>query len=207
MTSANELRRRAREALGGNIFKSPWLYALVVVIIATAITSIGSLVPLASLLLIGPVAVASCAYFLNRARRKIEYDNLEILFDGVKSDIGESIVTGILVSVFTFLWTLLFIIPGIVKAYAYSMTYYIRLDHPEYTPSQAITESRRLMDGNKMRLFYLHLSFIGWIIVGCLTFGIGLLWVAPYMSAATAEFYQALVSGKDGIEAPFVEVK
>ena len=206
MTSASELRRRARETLGDSIFKSSWLYALLVGIIIAAITSVGSFVPLGSILIAGPVAVGSGAYFLNRVRRNVEHDNLEILFDGVKTGLGDNIITGVLTTIFIALWSLLFVIPGIVKAYAYSMTYYIRLDHPEYTPTQAITESRRLMDGNKMRLFCLHLSFIGWIIVGCITFGVGLLWVEPYISTATAEFYQDLVMKKDGFEASFVEV-
>ncbi|MBR5241893.1 MAG: DUF975 family protein, partial [Clostridia bacterium] len=86
------------------------------------------------------------------------------------------------------------------------MAYYIKLDHPEYTPTEAITESRKLMDGNKMRLFCLHLSFIGWAIVCLFTFGIGTFWLIPYMNAANAEFYQDLVMGRDGVEAPFVEV-
>ena len=206
MTSASELRRRARETLGGNIFKSPWLYALVVGIITAALTSVASCVPLASLLIAGPVALGTCAYFLNRVRRRVEYDNLEILFDGVRNDLGDNIIIGILNAVFIALWSLLFVIPGIVKSYSYSMAYYIKLDHPEYTPTEAITESRRLMDGNKMRLFCLHLSFIGWAIVCIFTFGIGMLWLIPYMNAANAEFYQDLVMGRDGINAPFVEV-
>ena len=206
MTSASELRRRARETLGGNIFKSPWLYALVVGIIVAAIASVASFIPIGSLLVAGPIAIGTGAYFLNRVRRRVEHDNLEILFDGVKDGLGDNIILGVLYSIFIALWTLLFVIPGIVKSYSYSMAYYIKLDHPEYTPTQAITESRKLMDGNKMRLFCLHLSFIGWAIVCCFTFGIGTFWLIPYMNAANAEFYQDLVMGRDGVEAPFVEV-
>ena len=206
MTSASELRRRARETLGGNIFKSPWLYALLVGIITAAIASVASFIPVGSILIAGPIAIGTAAYFLNRVRRRVEYDNLEILFDGVRNDLGDNIIIGILNAVFIALWSLLFVIPGIVKSYSYSMAYYIKLDHPEYTPTEAITESRRLMNGNKMRLFCLQLSFIGWAIVCIFTFGIGTLWLIPYMNAANAEFYQDLVMGRDGISAPFVEV-
>lgn len=206
MTSASEIRRRARETLGGNIFKSPWLYALLVGIITAAIASVASCIPVGSILIAGPIAIGTGAYFLNRVRRRVEYDNLEILFDGVRNDLGDNIIIGILNAVFIALWSLLFVIPGIVKSYSYAMAYYIKLDHPEYTPTQAITESRKLMRGNKMRLFCLHLSFIGWAIVCFFTLGIGMLWLIPYMNAANAEFYQDLVMGRDGIEAPFVEV-
>ena len=206
MTSASEIRRRARETLGGNIFKSPWLYALLVGIITAAIASVASFIPVGSILIAGPIAIGTGAYFLNRVRRRVEYDNLEILFDGVRNDLGDNIIIGILNGVFIALWSLLFVIPGIVKSYSYSMAYYINLDHPEYNPTEAITESRRLMDGNKMRLFCLHLSFIGWAIVCFFTLGIGMLWLIPYMNAANAEFYQDLVMARDGIDAPFVEV-
>ena len=68
----------------------------------------------------------------------------------------------LLVGIFTFLWSLLFVIPGLIKSYSYSMTPYILSEDPRITPMDAITESRRIMDGNKFRLFCLHFSFIGW---------------------------------------------
>ena len=82
------------------------------------------------------------------------------------------------------------IIPGIVKAYAYSMAYYIKLDHPDYGWNACITASRQLMDGHKWEKFVLDLSFLGWIIVGSLCLGVGTLWVTPYMEAANAQFYE-----------------
>ena len=63
---------------------------------------------------------------------------------------------------YTALWALLFVIPGIVKTYSYAMTPYIMAEHPSLTANEAITESRRIMDGNKWRLFCLDLSFLGW---------------------------------------------
>lgn len=102
-------------------------------------------------------------------------------------------VAGILVPIFTFLWSLLFFIPGIVKSFSYAMTFYILNDHPEYSATQAITESRKMMHGHKGELFVLYLSFLGWDLLSLLTFGIlEIVYVAPYKAAAVAGFYDAI---------------
>lgn len=90
------------------------------------------------------------------------------------------------------LWMCLFIIPGFVMALAYAMTPYILEEHPEIGIWEASTRSREMMRGHKFDLFYLELSFIGWVLLGFLTCGIGMLWVSPYMSAAMAAFYNDL---------------
>ena len=87
---------------------------------------------------------------------------------------------------------LLFIIPGIIKSFSYAMTYFIINDHPEYSINQAITESRRMMDGHKMEYFILCLSFIGWFILSCITLGIGFLWLIPYFYTTSAAFMKRL---------------
>lgn len=79
----------------------------------------------------------------------------------------------LLVFVYTLLWTLLLVIPGIIKAYSYSMTFYILRENPEMTAGDAITASQKMMDGHKMDLFLLSLSFIGWAILASITFGNG----------------------------------
>lgn len=96
----------------------------------------------------------------------------------------------LLVGVFTFLWTLLLIIPGIIKSLAYSMTPFILKDYPELSANQAINLSMKMMEGRKFDLFYLYLSFIGWGILAIFTLGIGYLWLMPYMYTSTAAFYQ-----------------
>lgn len=98
----------------------------------------------------------------------------------------------LLVGIFTFLWSLLLIIPGIIKAYSYSMTPYILIDNPELSVREAIRKSQRMMVGQKFNLFYLQLSFIGWFFLACLTGGIGFLWVIPYYQTSQAVFYQNL---------------
>jgi uncharacterized membrane protein len=97
---------------------------------------------------------------------------------------------------FIFLWTLLFIIPGIIAAYRYSMTSYILLENPDMPVMDAIRRSKEMMDGNKGRLFCLDISFIGWWLLCILTCGLGFLWLYPYMNAATVAFYNE-VSGKN----------
>lgn len=94
--------------------------------------------------------------------------------------------------IFTFLWTLLFIIPGIIKAYSYSMAGFIMTENPEMTAKEAMEVSERMMQGNKWRLFCLNISFIGWNLLGMLSLGIGMLWVNPYQNAAVAAFYDEI---------------
>jgi len=95
----------------------------------------------------------------------------------------------LLVNIFTFLWTLLFIIPGIIKAFAYAMTPYILNDNPELGPNDARLKSIEMMRGHKWKLFGLELSFIGWFLLCILSLGIGFIWLSPYVQTAHAAFY------------------
>jgi len=94
----------------------------------------------------------------------------------------------LVVGFFVFLWTLLLIIPGIIASYSYAMVPYLMAEFPDLSVMDALRESKRLMQGNKWRLFCMEISFIGWILLGSLAF-IGFLWVNPYMDAARAAFY------------------
>lgn len=100
------------------------------------------------------------------------------------------LAAGFLQAVYTFLWTLLFIIPGIVAGYRYAMTSFILAENPELRASEAIARSKEMMDGQKWRMFCLDLSFIGWIILSSFTLGIGQFWLTPYQRAAQAAFYR-----------------
>lgn len=117
--------------------------------------------------------------------------DLENLFDGFRGGRYTRVFCALfLVNLFTFLWTLLLIIPGIMKAFSYALTPYIIMDEPELTARQAITRSCEIMEGRRWKLFCLYLSFIGWGILSLLTFGIGFLWLVPYMNASVAAFYE-----------------
>ncbi|MBO7655856.1 MAG: DUF975 family protein [Kiritimatiellae bacterium] len=124
--------------------------------------------------------------------RPITFNDFFIGFPQAWRAIGSFLLT----SLFTFLWGLLFVIPGIIKIFSYAMTPFILLEHPDVGIMDAITESRRLMDGNKMRLFLFLLSFIGWWILASLTFGILLLWLIPYQRVSVAAFYRSVVREK-----------
>ena len=101
-------------------------------------------------------------------------------------------VSKLLQSVYVLLWSLLFIIPGILAAYSYAMTEFILAENPDLTASEAIAQSKEIMYGNRWRLFCLHFSFIGWDILSSLTLGIGNLWLRPYKQAANAAFYREI---------------
>ena len=184
-----QIRKNARESLGNGIFSQDWLMAVVAVLVYSLISGVlGSFY--VGIIFIGCFAYGYAGVFLDRVRGKdIE---LAEMFTGFKR-FSDTLSLGLLQYIYTFLWTLLFIIPGIIKAYSYSMSFYVMKDHPEYTPSQCITESRRLMHGKKFKLFLLDLSFIGWAFVCLFTFGIGSLWLSAYMSTSHAHFYLALL--------------
>lgn len=110
-------------------------------------------------------------------------------------------MASLLQTLYTILWSLLLIIPGIIASYSYAMTKYILADNPELTASEAIAQSKQMMSGNRMRLFCLYFSFIGWDLLCGLTFGIGNLWLTPYKQAAIAAFYRE-ISGTERADAP-----
>ncbi len=200
MISRQIIKENAKAQLGGNIFANTWLMALLVLFVEGGIVSLaGSIIVAASKgfgfilnsLVIGPLAVGSVSIFVSLMRLNKPIDIAD-LFSGFKNNFGRNFLLALLINIFTFLWTLLFIIPGIVKAYSYSMSYFIANDHPEYDWKTCINESKRLTDGHKMDLFILDLSFLGWYILGALCFGVGVLWVAPYHEASRINYFEAI---------------
>ena len=188
------IRAEARERLKGN-----WGTAVVVFLVYSAIVSavegsgflfgdilsiIGSL---AFIFVYGPLQYGINLIFLKLDRR--EKTDVGDLFVGFSDNMSQKISAGVSIYLYIFLWSLLLIVPGIMASYSYSMTYYILKDNPELTSSEAITKSKNMMMGHKMDLFLLDLSFIGWLMLGVLSLGIGLFWVIPYMQAARARFY------------------
>ena len=203
MNSTNwELRRRARESLGNKIFQQKWLMGLAVSFVIMAILGTASSVSMGigSIILTGPLTFGLFKSFLiaNRAKEELNFNNT---FDGFKN-FNSTFLLGLMQTLFIALWSLLLIVPGIIKTFAYSMAYYIMSDHPEYTWKQCLEESQRIMKGNKWKLFCLDFSFIGWYIVGSLCLGIGMFWVYPYHYMARAEFYNELIGYTNPTEEP-----
>ena len=153
------------------------------------LVSVAGLLGIVSFILGGTVELGYAKFLLK------QYDKKELQFSDLFSQFerfGTGFAQKFLRTLFTVLWSLLFIIPGIVKGLSYAMTPFILEEHPEMTASEAIKASMRLMDGHKMDLFILGLTFIGWSLLACLTMGIGFLFLNPYMNAAYAAFYRSI---------------
>lgn len=151
------------------------------------LVSLAGLLGIVSFILGGTVELGYAKFLLK------QYDRKELQFSDLFSQFerfGTGFAQKFLRTLYTVLWTMLFVIPGIVKSLSYAMTPFILNDHPEMTASEAIKASQKLMDGHKMDLFILGLTFIGWEILACLTMGIGFLFLNPYMNAAYAAFYR-----------------
>lgn len=185
MMCAKDFRRQAWQALSGR-----WGTMVVIGLLYALLTAVLAYTFIGSLLFSGVLMIGFCSATLSLLRTGDA--RAEYLLDGFKENLTNALVASVLYNVYIALWTLLFVIPGIVKTYSYAMTFYILRDNPNMPANDAITESRRMMDGNKLRLFCLHLSFIGWILLSALTLGILTLWVVPYMQTAQAAFYEAL---------------
>ena len=192
MISNYDVRFKARAVLGGKLFAGPWLYPMLVMLLCSLVSTAVSFTYVGPIIILGLISVGLAYYFSGILRRTVQYDNISEVINGAKEDVTGNILTGVLTSAFTFLWSLLFIIPGIVKACAYSQAFFIKNDHPEMTATEAIKESQRMMDGYKWQFFCLQFSFFGWYIVGAFCFGIGTYWVNAYNQMANAIFYEEL---------------
>ncbi len=200
MKTNKELRLEAFSNLTGN-WTNPVLATLIYFLIGgglnavsistkdpLAVASISSVNTLWSIFIVAPIAFGLQIALLKFFRGDKE-NTIQKMFD-VFHYYGKVLGVVLLNLLYIFLWMLLLIIPGIIKAYSYAMSYYILNDNPEIGAEEAICRSMEMMRGNKWKLFCLDLSFIGWFLLGILTLGIGLLWVEPYWLTARAAFYE-----------------
>ena len=182
---ARDFRHQAWDKLRGN-----WTTAVVSYLIMGLILGAIAFSGIGTLILTGPFVVGFSIIVLHIVRK--EKAEIGDLFKGF-NDFGRAFVLWLTNQLLIGLWSLLLVIPGIIKTYSYSMSYYILIDNPELSANEARKKSMQLMKGNKWRLFCLHFSFIGWLLLCMLTFGILIFWIEPYMETATAEFYQSLI--------------
>ncbi len=185
---AADYRAKARETMT-NSYGMLLLIYFIYSVILSALSSVG----FGILLLGGPLYVGFYSSYL--AQYRTGKTGIEKLFDGFTSHLGERIVANLLVTLYTFLWSLLFVIPGIIKGYSYAMTYFIMQDHPELSAGEAIDRSKAMMNGHKWELFCLEFSFIGWFLLALCTCGVGFLLLAPYMEMAKTAFYENIKEG------------
>jgi len=188
MMLAKDFRNLAWTRLSGN-WKNPVLVTLIYLAIAMGVSSVTVFGWIASVIIAGPLVIGYYAIALKIFKN--EPIELSMLFDGFKN-FTNSFFLYLTNQLFVFLWSLLLIVPGIVKQYSYSMSYYIMIENPEMSPTEARAQSQIMMQGNKWRLFCLDFSFIGWIILSGLTLGILMLWIMPYMETAHAAFYNEI---------------
>ena len=181
----SEMRAEARVAL-----TDKWVMGAVTTLVFGAVSGAASYIPVVGSILVALPMMYGYAIVMLSVMRGGEM-NIGGLFDGF-NDFGRIVGTKLLQAIYTFLWTLLLVIPGIIKNYSYAMTDFILKDQPELANNAAIEKSMAMMDGNKMKLFLLDLSFIGWAILCLFTFGIGFLFLQPYVQSAHAAFYEDL---------------
>lgn len=215
--TVNEVRKAMENHWGKAAIFTFW-YFVIVFGVSAILSKLGlpSYAVCLLYLLLLPLIWSYSTAFLANARGGEGSFNVLRMFDGYQ-DFIRIFTTTLLMQVYTFLWTLLLIVPGIIKGLSYSMTYYILRDNPEMKNNEAIELSMKMMDGYKLPLFSLYLSFFGWyficsypLIIGCSLFfthmltagysswevlyllplGIGYLWLVPYMQASMAQFYE-----------------
>ncbi|QBG46269.1 DUF975 family protein [Verrucomicrobia bacterium S94] len=148
---------------------------------------IGGVAQLFQFFVMPPVVIGFYAYYLGIAQEDAAH--LELLFVGFKR-FWKSLGVYFFYILFIYLWMLLLIIPGFIKCFSYSQAFFIIADDEDCGPLEAIRRSREMMAGNKWKFFCLNLRFIGWGLLALLTFGIGYLWLVPYIQTSLAKFYE-----------------
>ena len=180
-----EIKAQAKEQLKGKVWMF-FLVTLIVYAISFALAFIPVVGAIATYIIVPPLSVGMIMVYLD-----VTYgDNVDIatLFKGFNM-MGKSIALFLLILLFTMLWSLLFVIPGIIKSYSYSMAFYILAENPEMTAREALNESKLIMNGHKMDFFVLQLSFILWSLLTMVTFGIASIYVMPYQQLTFTNFY------------------
>ena len=184
-TENTVLMKMARESLKGK-----WGLAVgaffVVIAITAAIQSIPEAGALLSLIIGGPFTLGMATFSLSLSRD--QEARFEQIFDGFR-DFGKALGAYLLIILYVFLWLLLLIVPGIIAAISYSMTFFIMVDDPAIKATDAMDKSKQMMNGYKWKFFYLQLRFLGWALLCILTLGIGFLWLSPYYHVSIAKFY------------------
>lgn len=197
-----EIKNLAKEQIRGNIgilFVITILIAVISYLAGSVIGIVPYVGPIASVLFVtAPFLLSQYIIYLNLINGK--KPEIKDAFSGF-NDFFSAFKTYLLMLVFTLLWSLLFIIPGIIKAYSYYMSMYILAENKGMSAREALSKSKQMMHGHKMELFVLELSFIGWGLLVAITFGIAAIWVVPYMQATYANFYKKLTEEPILIEA------
>ena len=182
------IRLEARTLLVGKWGKLAlvWLILYAIDIVISSLTNWSFIL---TLIIAGPFTLGIYNIFLKIWRK--EDFKIEEMFNGFK-DFGRSLGTYLLMTLYILLWSILLIVPGIIAAISYSMTFFILAENPNIKAADALRLSKQMMYGHKTQYFMLMLSFIGWFLLSILTFGIGLLFLYSYITMASTIFYQQI---------------
>jgi len=198
MKTNPELRNEAKAFMAGN-WKSAVIITLVNVLIITAfeLLNIGDSIVtkilyfVLAMLVLLPLNYGYLMTFLRFSRgENLAVENLFAMFKG--DYYKKSVVLGLLVGIYTLLWTLLLIVPGLIKSLSYALAPYIMIDNPELSAEEAICKSMKMMEGHKMDLFLIQLGYVGLGLLSMLLLGIPLLWLMPYYQVVYAKFYEEI---------------
>ncbi len=191
MNNSSTIRGFARESLSGN-----WLNAVLAYLIIIGIISVVSTLQVVTWIILGSLTYGLYLYYIVLIREKVgDFNLLFKAFSFSEKNLGlfgKTLGLYLLMSLYIFLWTLLLIVPGIIVAYSYRIAFYLIIDNPEIGVLEALKQSKEMMYGYKSKLFCLDLSFIGWGLLCILSFGIGILWLSPYMLTSQTIFYEEL---------------
>ena len=187
------LKARAKEQISGKIWDL-FLVTLIVSLITGAVNGILALIPgvgsIGALVITAPLSISMLKIYLDLVNYGKKPEIADVFYG--YSDFGSSVLVVIITGLFTALWSLLFVVPGIIKAISYSQAYYIVAENKGISATEAINRSKAMMHGHKMDFFVLQLSFIGWGLLGVMTCGIAFIWIAPYMNATYVNFYNSI---------------
>lgn len=197
-----EYRKAALELLKGNWSSVIVISVFMFILECIVQTSFAFFIPaeyngittlVANLLLFFPLVYVFKIHLLalSREGKKIVFSEY---LTNLKKKYSRAVPVMGLICLYVMLWTILLIIPGIIKGYSYAMASYISIDNEELSAEECVQRSIKMMEGHKMQLFLLDLSFFGWVLLSILTLGIGLLWLAPYQETAHIKFYEDLKS-------------
>jgi Predicted integral membrane protein len=187
------LMRMAKESLRGK-----WGLAIGTFLVYALIVGGGSFSGIATLIVGGPMTLGLALFSLSIARN--QEARLEQLFKGF-NNFGTSLGAYLLMIIFVLLWTILLIIPGIIAAISYAMTFFIIADNPSIGSMEAIDKSKKMMYGYKWKFFCLILRFLGWAILCLFTLGLGFFILKPYMEISFAKFYDDIKGSQEAEEA------
>lgn len=193
----SELKQNAKMQLKGNL----WLSIAVIVVyqlVSYVPNFLGMLsesafflgiISIITVALTGVLSIGVCRFFINlTGDSNSQFSDLWYGFNNILKACGVALLVGVIV----FLGSIFFVVPGIILAYMYSQVYYVMAQNPELSVIDVLKESARIMKGHKFELFVLQLSFLGWMILSGLTFGIVGFYVIPYYNATLANYYLSI---------------